>query len=100
MKVPYKDFGRARRQSVRREFHHPGILVAADCKRWATTIIDISETGAQLQLGNNANVPGELVLLIGGKNAIQRQCQIVWRSTDRLGVKFIGRQAKSTSNVP
>jgi hypothetical protein len=92
MGEPFKDFGQARRRRARREFHYPGILVAADNKRWATTIIDISETGAQLQLGNNVDAPGELVLLIGGKNAVRRECQIVWRSQNRLGVKFIGRK--------
>ena len=70
--MPFKDFGQARRKSARREFHYPGIHVAADNKRWATTIIDISETGAQLQLGNNVDAPGELVLLIGGKNPVKR----------------------------
>jgi len=94
MGVPFKDFGQARRKSARREFQYPGILVAADGKRWATTIIDISETGAQLQLRNNVDVPGELVLLIGGKNAAKRECQIVWRSENRLDVRFSGRQIK------
>lgn len=91
MGVLFKDFGQARRKSARRGFHYPGILVAPDGKRWATTIIDISDTGAQLQLSDNEDVPGELVLLIGGKNAVKRECQIVWRSENRLGVKFISR---------
>jgi hypothetical protein len=52
------------------------------------TIIDMSETGAQLQVPADVAVPGEFSLLIGGNSHVRRHCRLVWRSGNRVGVEF------------
>jgi hypothetical protein len=54
----------------------------------ACTIIDMSETGAQLQVPADAAVPGEFSLLIGGNSHVRRLCKLVWRTGNRVGVQF------------
>jgi hypothetical protein len=54
----------------------------------ACVIIDMSETGAQLEVPAEVAVPGEFVLLIGGNSHVQRLCKLVWRTDKRVGVEF------------
>ena len=58
-------------------------------------IVDISESGAQLEFFDTRDIPDEFSLLIGGQRAVRRFCHVVWRSNDRLGVTFV-RQQKRT----
>lgn len=92
---PFKDTGRARRKSGRRDFHYSAILVGPDNRQWSASIIDISETGAQLQLQDTQSVPDEFLLMIGGKSDVRRECHIRWRSETRIGVQFMRRQIQT-----
>jgi PilZ domain len=95
----YRDQGRGRRKSLRRDFHYSAKLLARDAKQWDAFIVDISESGAQLELTDARDVPDEFSLLIGGKGAVNRQCRVVWRSNERLGVTFM-RQPQRLPSVP
>lgn len=57
--------------------------------QWDGFIVDISESGAQLELFDTESVPEQFFLLIGGHGAVKRLCHVVWRTRDRLGVKFL-----------
>ncbi|MBX9775347.1 MAG: PilZ domain-containing protein [Xanthobacteraceae bacterium] len=92
---PFKDTGRARRKSGRRDFHYSAILVGPDNLQWSASIIDISEAGAQLQLQHTQSVPDEILLMIGGKSEVRRECHIRWRSETRIGVQFVRRQIQT-----
>jgi len=62
-------------------------------------IIDISDSGAQLEVLNPQALPEEFSLLIGGQSAVRRICRVVWRSSDRLGVTFV-RERAGVPNTP
>jgi hypothetical protein len=87
--APYRDTGPGRRKSPRRPFHYFAKALGPDAAQWDGFIVDISESGAQLELFDAASVPDQFSLLIGGHGAVKRLCHVVWRSRDRLGVKFL-----------
>lgn len=92
----FLNVGGGRRKSLRRHFGYPGQMhFGGDAPPRACIIIDMSESGAQLQVAAKLEVPPEFSLLIGGKADVRRHCYIVWRSGNRMGVQF--RIAKGTS---
>jgi PilZ domain-containing protein len=85
----YRSLGWGRRKSLRRHFGYPGQLQFEEgVPPRACSIIDMSESGAQLDVHGDSNVPGEFSLLIGGNSHVRRQCRVVWRSGSRVGVEF------------
>jgi len=85
---PFQDSGRGRRKSARRGFSYPARALGPGAVQWDGLIVDISDTGAQLEFFDTRDIPDQFSLLIGGHAAVTRACQVVWRSGDRLGVKF------------
>ena len=53
----------------------------------ACIIRNMSETGAALEVGSPSGVPDDFTLLIKPE-IIKRDCHTVWRSTERVGVRF------------
>jgi hypothetical protein len=47
----------------------------------------MSETGAALEVERPTGVPDDFTLLIKPE-IIKRDCHVVWRSTERIGVRF------------
>jgi hypothetical protein len=85
----YRSLGWGRRKSLRRHFGYPGQMHFEEgVPPRACTIIDMSESGAQLGVPGDADVPDEFSLLIGGNSHVRRQCRVVWRSGNRMGVNF------------
>jgi len=89
----FRDFaGPKRRKSQRRPFAYPAELrfenelPAASC-----LIVDMSETGAQLEAPPETNIHDEFILLIGAHTSVRRRCQVIWRSNSRIGVRFFER---------
>jgi hypothetical protein len=85
---PFHDSGRGRRKSARRNFSYPVKVLGPNGVQWDGFIVDISDTGAQLEFFEPRDIPDKFSLLIGGKATVNRQCQVAWRSGDRIGVKF------------
>lgn len=58
------------------------------------TLLDISDTGARLRLptGSEIEVLPEFVLSLSQRGNLFRQCLLVWRERDQVGVQFIGRE--------
>ena len=78
-----------RRKNLRRHFGYPAQMhFEGGMPSRACVIIDMSETGAQLQVAGEIEVPPEFSLLIGGKADVRRHCYIVWRAGNRMGVQF------------
>jgi hypothetical protein len=73
---------------MRRNFSFPAKVIGAGAVQWDGFIIDISDSGAQLEFFDTRDIPDQFSLLIGGHAAVTRACHVVWRSGDRLGVKF------------
>lgn len=66
--------------------------IAAFQGRHATidcTVRDISETGCRIVKTGSINLPDtfELILELDG---ISIDCEVVWRKTDSIGVRFVG----------
>lgn len=59
-----------------------GTVAAIDC-----IIRNMSETGAAIEVKNPAGIPDDFTLLIKPE-IIKRDCHIVWRTTERIGVRF------------
>lgn len=85
----YRNLGWGRRKSLRRHFGYPAQMRFEEGQpSRACVIIDMSETGAQLEVAGDADLPFEFSLLIGGNSHVRRQCRLVWRSRNRIGVQF------------
>ena len=85
----FQNLGWGRRKNLRRHFGYPAQMHFEEgVPSRACVIIDMSETGAQLQVAADAEVPIEFSLLIGGNSHVRRQCRLVWRSRNRIGVQF------------
>ena len=85
----FQNLGWGRRRSLRRHFGYPAqIHFGEGAPSHACVIIDMSETGAQLEIPSEAELPPEFWLLVGGNANVRRQCRIVWRSGNRMGVRF------------
>jgi hypothetical protein len=96
----YRSLGWGRRKSLRRHFGYPGQLhFEAGAPPRACTIIDMSESGAQLDVPGAPEVPDEFWLLVGGNSHVRRQCRVMWRSGKRVGVQFRLAVKASTRSV-
>ena len=96
---PFRDLGQGRRKSSRRTFHYSAKAIGPDAIQWDGFIVDISGSGAQLEFFDTRDIPDAFSLLIGGQNGVKRLCHVVWRSHDRLGVKFV-RQPERLPTSP
>ena len=78
------------RKRKRRFISHGARIVLADgailenCR-----IIDISGTGARLEIKAVDAVPDQFILLLSYDGRLRRQCSVVWRSETAIGVEFI-----------
>jgi hypothetical protein len=52
------------------------------------TLKNISETGAAVWLPDAKNIPDKVSLVISGKPG-QRLAEVVWRTSDSLGLRFL-----------
>ena len=55
----------------------------------ACRMIDISATGAKLEVKESETLPDYFILLLSHDGRLRRQCSIVWRSDTTVGVEFI-----------
>jgi hypothetical protein len=60
-----------------------GVAAAIDC-----IIRNMSDTGAALEVESPVGVPDEFTLLIKPE-FVKRNCQVAWRSANRIGVQFV-----------
>lgn len=58
-------------------------------------IFDVSEGGARLKVADPTNLPDRFLLLLSRDGVLRRQCAVIWRAEDTLGVEFIRPQSKS-----
>jgi hypothetical protein len=53
-------------------------------------VTDISESGARLY-AEGIVVPDSFVLVVTGTETIRRDCRVLWRLGNEIGVEFVGR---------
>jgi hypothetical protein len=57
--------------------------VLEDCR-----IIDISSTGARLEVKDPNVVPDQFILLLSYDGHLRRRCSVVWRLEMAIGIEF------------
>ncbi len=81
--------GRDRRGAKRRNLRIPSLIFdPAQHVRLPCTLINLSETGAGLQIDRKSTLPERFVLLIAGAEALKRACICVRRNGRIVGVRF------------
>ena len=82
-----KDLGA--RKHVRVDLRKPGFLIPAPDAPWIEChVIDISENGACLEVGDLA-VPKLFGLSLTSGGEVLRVCTLIWRRGEFVGVRFI-----------
>jgi PilZ domain len=77
------------RKKPRRQFHYSArILTDKKGPPRACSIIDVSETGARLELASNEELPERFMLLLTKAGDARRRCRVVWRTGSAVGVEF------------
>jgi len=51
-------------------------------------MLDVSAFGAQLELENALTLPDKFVLLLSHDGRLRRQCLVVWRTQNAVGIQF------------
>jgi PilZ domain len=78
------------RGSPRRRVLKAGIAASNDRHLTAAcTVRDISDTGARLRLESSLGVPDTFELIIE-TDGFEADCEVVWRSKNEVGVRFLG----------
>jgi hypothetical protein len=52
-------------------------------------ILDISDGGARLKVGNTKGMPARFKLRLSGTGTVVRVCKVVWKTKDEVGVQFL-----------
>jgi hypothetical protein len=62
------------------------------------TLYDVSADGAQIRIGQSQDLPDEFTLVLSYDGATWRRCTVMWRSGERLGVKFLMTAKKAQAS--
>lgn len=77
---------RAKRYNV---FHGARIAQADGSFLGICRMIDLSRTGARLEMKMAGKLPDHFILVLSHDGRLRRQCLVVWRSETAVGVEFI-----------
>jgi len=89
-----------KRKALRRNIRHRALILALDnsvvddC-----TVADISATGAQLRLAAKDDFPDEFNLILAKGGKVHRRCAVVWRSKNRVGVRFVTPEKQAAADA-
>ena len=82
------------RVETRQRTLEPGFIVTrGDIRGIGCTIRDISEDGARLRVENGHALPLHFTLKTE-TDPVGYSCEIVWRKSDEVGIRFIGPNTK------
>jgi PilZ domain len=89
------------RKSTRRAVSQGARIALVDGSILGTCqVCDVSVTGARLELKPSMfQVPDHFLLLLSYDGRLRRQCAVVWRTRDSIGVEFIAHGTSSRTNV-
>lgn len=77
-----------KRKSRRREVGYAARLELRPGRPVGCVLSDISDTGARLTVPYPDKVPQRFLLWLTQTGSARRTCQVVWRKTSQVGVKF------------
>ena len=91
-----KDKRKARRRPLRRSaWVALGPNDLHGCK-----LFDVSESGARIEVEDATPIPDQFMLFLSKNGAARRACQVVWRNSNQLGVKFEKHLAAAAAAEP
>lgn len=71
--------------------HYTASIVAGADGRLSCAILDVSDSGARLELETPAEVPDRFHLVLSGNGTPHRACRVIWRDGKQVGVTFENR---------
>lgn len=78
-----------RRKDKRRDVAHGARIVCHEGSGLQNCrMLDVSAFGAQLELEKALTLPDKFVLLLSHDGTLRRQCSVVWRTQNTVGVEF------------
>jgi len=80
-----------KRKDRRRIMHFTASIVLGAREGLSCAILDVSDTGARLELETPAAVPDRFPLVLSGNGTPHRDCRVIWRDGKRVGVTFENR---------
>jgi len=86
------------RAAVRRTLHLPARLTSGqDTPQQRCVLLDISDTGARLEIAAEAEVPDKFKMMLTPRGEPFRLCEVVWRGKNQVGVAFANREPQPAS---
>jgi len=76
-----------RRRHERHSINRVAKVQSAGSLRRDCLVTDISDAGARLY-AEGIVIPDQFVLLITGSQTVRRECRVVWRLGNEIGVEF------------
>jgi hypothetical protein len=77
------------RKKPRRSFRHTASIIHGDEPTvQPCSVVDISESGARLQIEHEGELPDNFMLSLTPSGKVRRFCRLVWRDGTTLGVAF------------
>ncbi len=91
---------RGTRRSARIDLHTSGFLIPAPDAPWiACTIVDVSEHGVCLDVGDLA-VPKLFGLTFTSTGDVLRVCALIWRRGSRIGARIVSARELRGGTAP
>jgi len=85
-----------KRKSARKPLRYAAWIALDEKRRADCQINDISDSGARLDIDDDALIPDQFVLLLAQRNAPKRYCTVIWRENNQIGVRFERRNEKAS----
>lgn len=82
--------GSENRRAARRQVRNGARLVSANGAALADCLmLDLSATGARLEVQAPDALPDSFTMLLSHTGSLKRQCAVVWRAENTVGVQFV-----------
>lgn len=79
-----------KRKAKRYTLEYEGMIYAESGEMIARcSLRDVSETGAQIGLKREAELPKRFILSLSSGGGVRRHCELVWQFSTVAGVKFL-----------
>ncbi len=77
-----------KRKALRRQLRYTAWISLGPKNLQGCVVADVSDTGARLGVENSATVPDNFVLLLAANGKAKRNCRVIWREGEEIGVEF------------
>jgi hypothetical protein len=84
------------RVQIRRPLHIRAKVVADNAPQRDCVVVDMSATGAKLQIAAPQEAPQEFTVVFTPRGVPYRRCRVVWRSDTQMGVVFDNTKTSHT----